>query len=110
MQNNWNVSYATYTPESIELGDAEERGFEAEGVSFRDAIGYFGYPYLGEVQADSWPLSLNCAPRWLTHSEQADFRTGESRELDLLIPEQITPSSRMRIARLVGCLGAERKA
>lgn len=97
MRNNWNVTFEIVTQESAEHGDAEERGFEAEGVSFREAIQCFG-DYA--EQAGSWPIDGSV--RWFdgpTIEDRAHFERGEDRRLSLHIPEQITPSSRIRLAR-----------
>ncbi len=101
MRNNWNVTFTVITEESAENGDYAETGFEASDVSFRDVLEFFGYPYLGYVEGNEWPITETV--RWFTVLGDADLRTGNVRDVSLHIPEQITGSSRLRIARLLGC-------
>jgi hypothetical protein len=103
MKNNWNVTYEVITHESAEHGDAADRGFEAEDVSFRDAVSFFGYPWLGVVEANCYPVDGHV--RWFTHYGDANLASGDVRNLGLHIPEQITASSRLRLARLLKCYG-----
>ncbi len=102
MKDNWAVTYEIVTEESAAEGDAAERGFVGENVSFRDAVYFFG-DYA--ESADCWPISRACPPRWFDGviiEDRAYFERGEDRRLSLHIPEQITPSSRLRLARYLG--------
>lgn len=100
----FNVTFETVTPESAEQGDAADRGFIAEGVTLREAIREHcqGFGWNGYVEADSWPCSLSCPPRWFTFYGEMDYRTGETESRSLHLPEGISPSSALRIARLLG--------
>jgi hypothetical protein len=100
MLSNWNVTYSTVTPESAEDGDYADTGFEFEGTSFRSAIACFGHV---AESADSWPVDGSV--RWFDSpiiQDRAYFERGHERHLSLHIPAQITPSSRRRLARLLG--------
>ena len=105
MLSNWNVTFSTVTPESAEDGDYAETGFEFEGTSFRSAIACFGDV---AESADSWPVDGSV--RWFDSpiiQDRAHFEQGHDRHLSLHIPAQITPSSRRRLARLLGLRVAE---
>ena len=94
MKNNWAVTYEIVTKEST------TRGFKYEATSFRNALNCFG-KYA--ESANSYPI--NGSIRWLTTPIIQDsyyFRFGEERTLSLHIPEQITPASRLRLARYLG--------
>lgn len=99
MKNNWCITYEIVTEESASEGDAAERGFELEDVSFREAYDYFtsnAYP----LEANCWPISFGI--RWIIGQAEQDFKTGEWKTLSFHIPNQITDASRMRLARLMG--------
>ena len=107
MLSNWNVTFSTVTPESAEDGDYAETGFELEGTDFRTAIACFGDC---AESADSWPVDGSV--RWFDSpiiQDRAHFELGHERHLSLHIPEQITPSSRRRLARLLGLEVIERE-
>jgi hypothetical protein len=100
----FNVTYEIVTPESAEQGDAEERGFLLEDARLREAVDLC--ESCGTlVEADSSPLSREQPPRWLTFYGDLDYRDGSQESRSLHLPEGITPSSALRIARLVGCYG-----
>ena len=101
----FSVTYETITPESAEHGDTETDGFVCQDVSFRDALDAFGYA--GEVcEANCCPVSLDIVPRWFTNYRTGEnYATGETENRSLHLPGNITPSSALRIARLVGCYG-----
>lgn len=109
----WNVTYEIVTPESAEYGDAEEHGFVAQNVSFRDALNYWDGMHC-HVEANCYPVNnrgrICVCPRWFTAYKVNDgtrdyYETGAEESRDLHIPDHITPSSRLRIARLIGCDG-----
>lgn len=106
MLSNWNVTFEIVTPESAEHGDAEERGFVLEGASLRDAISAFGFGYpahlIGAESANEWPVSG--AVRWFEGQTCPDYQTGAEERRALHIPAQITPASRLRLARYLGVL------
>ena len=94
MRKNWNVTYEYITPESAENKESSDTGFDLENVSFREAMRHFG-KYA--EQANESPISKSV--RWVTTNWSTDHRTGEQSSLSLHIPEQVTPSSRLRLAR-----------
>lgn len=98
------VTFERVTAESAELGDAESRGYVLHNATLRDAIEALQGAY---CEPDSWPISLANPPRWFTAyrtnegtRDYYDAGVEESRSLHL--PRNITPSSAIRIARLLG--------
>lgn len=98
----FNVTYETTTEESARCGDAADRGFRLIDASLREAIADF---YIGYVEADICPVTHKCPPRWFTAYGEQDYCTGERENRSLHLPEHLTPSTRIRIARLVDCYG-----
>lgn len=102
MRERFNVTYETITHESAESGEYESTGFEAENISLRDALSLIG-GCEGGIEANEWPVRN---PRWFTFCKQnEDYSTGEITNMSLHLPDHITRSSRVRIARLIGCQG-----
>ena len=100
----FNVTYELVTPESAEHGEAEERGFVAEDIDLRSAIEEIGYC---AMEADSYPISHKNPPRWFTNYEYGNgtrdyFEKGIEESRSLHLPDNITPSSALRVARLLG--------
>ena len=96
----FNVTFEIVTPESAEFGDAADRGFLVQDVSFRDAMERLGADGC-HVEADCCPVEN---PSWFTaYSETDGDENQESRSLHL--PNSLTESSRLRIARLLDCYG-----
>ena len=99
------VTYEHITPESVEYGDVEDRGYVLEHGTLREC--------LDEIPQGCYcePDSLPCdRPRWLTFYETNEgsrdyYEKGLRENLSLHIPESVTPSSARRIARLVGAYG-----
>jgi hypothetical protein len=99
----FSITYEKITPESAEEGEAAERGFLYEGISFREAMDALRWSWGAYVEADSYPVKN---PRWFTfYKTDEDFRTGEVTNLSLHLPESLTSATRARIARLIGCYG-----
>jgi len=102
----WSITYETITPGSAEEGEAEASGFLHEGLTFREAMDALCWARGCHVEADSSPISTAFPPRWFTFYEaEHDIASGEITNLGLHIPANITPASRMRVARLLGCYG-----
>lgn len=98
----FSVTYEVITDESAQNGEAESGGFEAENVSLREALSIIG-GCEGGVEADCYPVR---SPRWFTfYKQNEDYSTGEVTNMSLHLPDHLTESSRLRIARLVGCYG-----
>ena len=103
--SGFSITYDIVTPESAENGDYAESGFLVEDVTFREAMDELRWYRGGYVEADSFPVHN---PRWFTFvAASENYATGEVTSYSLHIPRHITPASRMRIARLVGCYGAK---
>lgn len=99
--NTFNVTYDLVTPESTEQGDYAESGFLGKDLPFRDAVKLFNYERdWTYIEANEWPLR---SPRWFTDYGEVQFASGNTRAVSLHLPDTITPSSRLRIARLIGC-------
>ena len=108
----FNVTFERITPESAENGDVESRGFIAEDRNLRDAVYYvcgFSDPsYLPQCESDEWPVR---APRWFTFYKTNDgtrdyYETGAEENRSIHVPDNATPSSRRRLARLFSAYGA----
>ena len=105
MKAKFNVTYEIVTPESAEYGDAEERGFYLESCDLREA---YEALYGMATEADSCPISTDYPPRWLTNYESGeDYQTGARESRSLHFPDSVTPASRIRLARLMGCYGVQ---
>lgn len=103
----FSVTYEIITPESAEYGDAEDRGWIVQDVCLRDALEEIPEGCHAESDSYSDPMP---APRWITFYETnegtADFyESGDTQNLSLHFPDNITPSSAKRLARLLGVYG-----
>jgi hypothetical protein len=101
----FSVTFERFLPHADEADvcEADESGFEAEAVSLRDAIEYAGGLH-ASYEANEWPLR---APRWFTNYNFNDgtreyYEQGITESRSLHIPDNVTDSSRRRIARLLG--------
>lgn len=108
MCKGFSITYATWTDEAAEAGETDDHGFCIQGLTFSEACSYLRS--LGAVgcycEADSYPISTSCPPRWLSFIHvETDYTTGEVTSYALHIPSQVTPSSRIRIAKALGCCG-----
>ena len=98
----FSVTYEVIDEESAEIGEAADSGFEAEDISLRDALSLIG-GCEGGVEANECPVRN---PRWFTfYKQNKDYSTGEVTNMSLHLPDSLTRSTRMRIARLVRCYG-----
>lgn len=97
----FSVTYESFTPESVEEGDASERGYVAQDVTLREALSLCeGFDH---VEADCYPVTREHPPRWLTFYPSDSDPYADVHSLHL--PETLTTATRLRIARLVGCYG-----
>ncbi len=97
--NKFNVTFETITPESSEHGDVESRGFVCEGVGLREAIDALGCGGDG-FEANEYPVT---DPRWITaYRMNEDYATGETENRSLHFPDNMTASSKIRVARMLG--------
>lgn len=105
MPTLFDVTYEIVTPESAENGDTEENGFIAERVSLREAISLVNGTRTCHVdgvtciEADEHPVR---SPSWITVVNGMEFLTGAQESRSLHMPDNLTPASRLRIARLLG--------
>ena len=100
--DKFNITYEIITPESVEYGEPEEIGFIAENVSLREGIDELSGGEI--VEANCYPISIGSPPRWFTaHNVRENYVTSETENRSLHLPENITPSSALRVARLLGC-------
>jgi hypothetical protein len=90
----WNITFEKmgYSMEAI------DQGFELKDGTLREALDIFGTR--GFCEANEYPLR---APRSLRRLDSENYHTGETRDLTLHIPAHITPASRRRLARALGC-------
>lgn len=102
----WSVTYAIITPESAEQGVAASSGFIGEKLPFRDAVRAVQETRTSRVsgitaiEASESPFY---APGWITIYNGMEFETGACEERSIHFPPTVTPSSRRRVARLLGC-------
>lgn len=100
MAAKFSVTYEVVTPESAEDGDTAERGFVVEDVSLRDALDEFD---CGAIEPSSWPVDFNWQHTWYTERDgRIDYLTGAVETRSFHLPKDLTPSTRRRIARLLG--------
>jgi hypothetical protein len=100
----FNVTYEIMTEESAEYGDADERGFIAEGVNLRDAIEAVRQTRTCHVDSALAIEPSECPGnsfRWITINNGMEYLTGAYESRSLHIPDAVTPSSRKRILRLL---------
>ncbi len=104
-KSGFSICYEIITRESAEHGEAESTGFICEDVSFQDVMSDLYWHRGAYVEASEYPVH---APRWFTfYNVREDFSTGETENWSLHIPESVTPASRRRIAKLIGCYGVK---
>lgn len=101
MKTNWSVTYERYYPHE-DICEPDELGFVCQDVSLREAVNECRWP----SEADESPIRW---PRWFTQYKWNDgtreyYEQGIVENRSLHIPDQITPSSRLRLARLLGVL------
>ena len=109
MRANWAISTETLTPESAAEGDGGGCDF-ASNLSFREAFAAFSDAdcEAGGREANSYPLRIDNPPDWFTAYGSQDYVSGEYVNTSLHIPAQVTPASRLRLARLLRVHGANR--
>lgn len=101
----FNVTYDIVTEESASEGDVEERGFVSENVRLRDALCDVRQTRTNEcggpTAVEASDSRVNEA-RWITITNGMEFLTGAVESRSLHIPDAVTASTRVRIARLLG--------
>lgn len=96
------VTYDKVDEESASRGDTCEAGFISRGSVLREAVEAFTDVRRsnGYVEANECPA---VTPRWLTAFGESEDGVSETRSLHF--PDTVTPASRRRLARLLGCYG-----
>lgn len=105
----FDVTYEIVDQASAEHGEAQESGFYLESATLRDAVDALS-GCGGHIEANSYPFDGVGYSRWFTAYGEPDIYTGDNESRSLHIPPSITPSSAIRIARLIGCYGVKRHA
>lgn len=102
----FSVTFERWTPDDIDAGETDSRGFVVQDASLRDALAECGDrpEWARATGADEWPVR---SPRWFTFDGWNDgtresIEDGIRENRALHIPDGVTPSSRRRIARLLG--------
>lgn len=102
--NGFHITYERYSFAADEDEAVEDSGFLHEDLSFRDAIEALRWDRGCYVESDCYPVN---EPRWFTFYEtERDLVSGDYVNKALHLPKHLTPSTRRRIARLIGCYGA----
>ena len=92
------MTYEVITPASAAHGDVEDAGILYPSITLREALDELSSAK--HVEANEWPVTC---PRWVTgYRTYEDHQSGETGNLSLHFPEHLTPSTRRRIARLLG--------
>ena len=124
MKKRFRLTFEVVTEESSRDGDAARRGFVSDAgrpyispaesdwmpevpdtFCLRDAVDFLiSRESTGPVKADSSPISRQHPPRWFTYGGTMDM-DGEAVSVSMHVPETVSPSSAMRIARLLNCYG-----
>lgn len=102
----FSVTFERWNEAATEAGETDDRGFVIENVSLRDAI-RLGLEYRCPSHAGACEASdsNHANARWLTFYKWNDctrenLETGIEETRSLHFPDQITASTRRRIARL----------
>ena len=103
------VSYEIITSESAEYGELAEYGFICEGCSLRDALELVRETRTNDcdgilgIEANDSRIDQ---ARWITIHNGMEFSTGCYENRSIHFPKHLTPSTRRRIARILGAYGA----
>jgi hypothetical protein len=104
-RNIFDVTYEIITQESAEHGDAEECGYISEAVTLREAFKSVNDTRTCRVDGVQ-TIEANehqvVSPRWLTVYNGMEYETGAHENRSIHFPESCTPSTRRRIASLLG--------
>ena len=102
MSNMFNITYETWLEEDVEIGDTDDKGFYLECVSLREAYDFLRWE--GSCEASAYPVNQ---ARWLSFNNEANYIDGKTTCYSLHIPDAVTPSSRLRLAKLFRCYGVK---
>ena len=96
----FNVTFEIITEENAEHGEADETGFTMQDVTLREAWDFLRWE--GSCEASDSTIKT---ARWLTFYGEQDYATGDHTNYSLHFPENLTGSTRRRIAKLFKCYG-----
>jgi hypothetical protein len=101
----FHVTYEIVTPESAEQGDVDERGFEIENATLREAIEVVHATRTNRVDGVN-SIDASCSriedAEWFTITNGMEFETGAYESRSIHMPSSVTGASRRRIAKLLG--------
>ncbi len=99
----YSVTYEIVTQESAEHGDAAERGYISEDVSFREAIEDVRATRTAQCDGRHAiePNASHGPCRWIAVVNGMEFLTGANETRSIHFPDTVTQSSARRIARLI---------
>lgn len=103
----FNVTFDIVTEESAAEGDVAESGFVSKDSGLRDAM-HDVFAIGANVTAIECDSSPALAPCWITVYGGMNMYSGEYESRSLHLPESLTPSSRRRVARLMGAYGFQK--
>ena len=87
----YQVTYELITPESAEQEDAADRGYYGRDLTLRQAAEDISGAE-GGYDPDSWPISRQSPPRWITgYRITEDYGSGAVENRSLHIPPGVTP-------------------
>lgn len=98
----FDITYETVTPESAKHGEFADSGLYMENITLREAWDFLRWE--GYCEASDSTVST---ARWLTFYEAQDYKKGDRVNYSLHFPDGLSPSSRIRIARLFRCYGVK---
>jgi len=101
----FSVTYEIWDEAACEAGDTDERGYALEDGTLREAVVAVRETRTNELDgAESVERSDSQveSARWISVCCGTEFRTGARETRSLHIPDQVSASSRRRIARLLG--------
>lgn len=98
MRKDFSVTYEIVTDESASEGEAADSGFVGEGLTLREALAECRGYGDSAIECDS----SHGRPRWINFYSSPDMYSGEFENRALHIPDSVSDSSAVRIARYLG--------
>lgn len=106
----FNATYERYDEESLEAGDAFERGYLIRNARLRDALAMAWSELSSGYDVIEASDSRIEDARWLTAYGARNYRDGSLSNASLHPKGNVTPSSMVRLATLCGAYGTQGKA
>ena len=98
----FSVTFEIITEESAECGETESIGFTIKDAPLRECLKHFSRGD-GGLETDSYPANIEYPPRWIiSYKYDENHITGAAENRFLHFPNNITPSSAIRLARYLG--------